>query len=100
MFATIVVLPLPSGEFLARAPDLGDLSLADGNAGNAFARIRLAVEGALADRLLAGEGPPPRRPLDEWRRDPTFADGRWYEVHINLGHLEAVARHQRARAGA
>lgn len=100
MFTTIAVLPLPSGDFRASAPDLPGVELTDRDAGNAFARIRLAVEGALADGLLAGRAPPPRRTLAEWQREPSYAGARWYEVHINLGHLEAVARHQQARGKA
>lgn len=98
MFIAIAVQRLPSGLHRARAPELPGVELADPDAGNAAARLHLVVEGALADRLLAGTPLPAGGPPARWTTDPDFAGARWFEMHINLGHIEALARHQSARA--
>jgi predicted RNase H-like HicB family nuclease len=100
MLMTIAIQRLRSGDVLATAPDLPGCSVLDRDESDAFARIRLAVEGALADLLLAGRPVPDVRPGAEWRADPGYRDARWYDVHINMRHLEALARHQAGRPAA
>lgn len=97
MFIAIAVQRLPSGLHRARAPELEGVELTDPDAGNVTARLRLVIEGVLADRLLAGTPLPAGRPPAHWAADPAFTGARWYEVHMNLGHIEALARHQSAR---
>lgn len=97
MLVTVVIQPHPDGGFLATAPDLRGCSLVDHDEGNAFARIRLAMESFLADELLSGQALPQVAPVDSWKNHRQYAGGRFYEVHMNLRHLEAVARHQKGR---
>ena len=60
--------------------------------------VRLAIEDAVTALLAAG------RPLPDTREGvppPGFAvqpGSRWLTIHINVDHLEALARHQRGRA--
>ena len=98
MMVSVVIEEQPGQVFTAIAPDLPQCQLQDTDPGNAFARIRLAIEGALADLLLAGKPLPAIRSAADWRADSRFAGGRWYEMHMNIGHIEAVARHQQGRA--
>jgi predicted RNase H-like HicB family nuclease len=86
-----------SGAFQASAPDLPGCSLVDPDKDRAFARLRLVIEGALADALLAGKPLPAVHPPGHWRDDPRYAGALWYEAHMNVAHIEAVARHQRGR---
>ncbi|MCK6371923.1 MAG: hypothetical protein L6Q83_11500, partial [Gammaproteobacteria bacterium] len=62
---------------------------------SACARLRLLIEGRLADLLLTGDAIPQPRPPSAWRKDPALRDSTLYEMHINLPHIQAVARHQR-----
>lgn len=94
MLFTVVIEDQADAGFRAIAPDLDDCAVSDPDPGNALARVRLLVEGTLADLLLAGQPVPSPAPAGAWRRDPRFARGRFYEVHMNLDHLRAVARHQ------
>jgi hypothetical protein len=59
------------------------------------ARLRLVIEGALADPIIAGLPLP--RPGGEAGMRPArrHRGGHWYDVHVNVAHIEAVARHQR-----
>lgn len=97
MFTTIAMQTLPSGEVIATAPDLAGCLITDSDASAGLARIRLAVEGTLANLLLSGQPLPERRSLAAWQAEPRFHDTRWFEIHINLEQIEAVARHQRGR---
>lgn len=94
MLIAIAIERRPAGAVRGSAPDLPGCCLDDTDAGQAFARLRLLIEGRLADLLLAGSELPAVRPIAEWQRDVRFQGAAWYEVHINLAHLAAVARHQ------
>lgn len=97
MLITVVIENLPNGDLRAVAPDLPGCTLTGPDDGNALARMRLAIEGALADLLLDGKPIPVVMSAASWRLDPRFRTSRCYEVHMNLGHIEAVGRHQRDR---
>lgn len=97
MLISIVIERQLDGLYRASAPDLDGCTVTDADAGNAFARIRLAVEGLISDRLLEGQPPPTVQLPSHWRAQARYAGGRWYEVHMNVGHLQAVARHQNGR---
>lgn len=82
------------GVFTATVPDLPACRLEDRDEGLAVARLRLMIEGALADLLIAGRPLPAVSDINNLRGDERYRDGRWYDVHFNLAHIEAVARHQ------
>jgi hypothetical protein len=82
------------GLFTACAPSLPECRLEDRDGGLAVARLRLVIEGALADRLIAGRPLPEISEIGMLRADERYRNGRWYDVHFNMAHIEAVARHQ------
>jgi hypothetical protein len=88
-----------NGVFAATVPDLPAFRLEDPDEGLAIARLRLAIEGALVDLLIAGRLPPAVSNINDLRGDQRYRDGRWYDVHFNLAHVEAVARHQSRQRG-
>lgn len=96
MLVPIFIHRQPSG-YAALAPDLPACLVEDTDQGRAFARLRLVIEGAIADLMISGQPIPAPRPTADWASDPHYRHGHWYEVHINLAHIEAVARHQRGR---
>lgn len=95
MLVTVMITATPPGRFTATVPDLPGCVLTDGDQGSLLARTRLAIEGRLIDALLAGEELPVARDPADWRADGRFAGARALQVHMNLAHLRAVARHQR-----
>ena len=99
MLVTISIQETPSGEFVATAPDFQECTLTDPDADSAFARIRLAVEAALTDVMISGSPVPAVRTLAGWQKEPAFRNARLYEMHMNIRHLDAVARHQKGWPG-
>jgi predicted RNase H-like HicB family nuclease len=97
MLVTIGIHRLASGEFEAMAPDFPGCALVDRDADSAFARLRLLIEGDLADRYLAGRPEPELNDLAHWRSHSPKTATQWSQFHINVPHIEAVARHQRGR---
>lgn len=97
MLVSVAIRPLSGGHFEASAPDFPGCALTDSDPDNAFARLRLVIEGALADRYLAGQDAPALRTMAEWRKETSAPATRWREVHINVPHIVAVARHQQGR---
>jgi hypothetical protein len=95
MLVTIGIHRLPTGEHEAQAPDFPGCTLVDLDADSAFARLRLLIEGDLADRYLTGRPEPALHGLSHWRSHSTNPATNWSQVHINVPHIEAVARHQR-----
>ena len=85
-----------AGQWEARAPDLPDASATARTSGEALARVRLALEGVIAGRLGRGEPLPEPRTLDTLRAEAPDS-GDYFEVHINLRHLGALATHQQGR---
>jgi hypothetical protein len=74
-----------TGRFLASAPALPGCRCEGTSAVDVLPKLRLQIEAAVTERLLAGD------PLPESAPDsgPT--------VHINLAHLRALAAHQARR---
>lgn len=73
-------------------PDLPECDVTDPELGRALTRVHLRLEGAIAERMIAGQSLPETRSLAEIRSLTDGAD--CYEIHINPVHLGAVARHQ------
>lgn len=97
MLVTLAIQRLPPGDFRATAPDFPGCVVTDREMDSAIARLRLAIEGILADRFLAGLEIPAVHSAAHWRRLSQTAGIHWHELHINIAHIEAVARHQRGR---
>ena len=79
------------------APDLDGCSATGPTVARALADLKLVIEGRLAE--LYGTGRPLPRPttLERARAGDREADTAWFLIHINLVHLEAVAKHQAGR---
>lgn len=101
MLFAIALLNTPDGRLRAIAPDLANCDLAGATEQELLPRLRLAIEGELTRLLLAGEAlPDPRNgePARGFVPAGTFqGPARWLNVHINMGHLQALARHQAGR---
>ena len=101
MLFAIALLANADGTLRAIAPDLAHCDLTGSTEQELLPKLRLAIEGELTRRLLAGEALPDSRhgePVPGF--SPTGAvpgPMRWLNVHINVGHLEALARHQAGR---
>ncbi|UCG73711.1 MAG: hypothetical protein JSV45_04885 [Chromatiales bacterium] len=80
----------------AEAPDLPASRTTGHSSGEALARVRLALEGLIAERLGRGDKLPEPRSLQQLQAGDD-GPGDYYEIHINLRHLDAVARHQDGR---
>lgn len=84
------------GSLRALAPDLPGCDLQGHTEQELLPRLRLAIEAAVTEHLLAG------RPLPDTRDGDPPPDGlrgiperpRWLQVHINVAHLVALAAHQ------
>jgi hypothetical protein len=74
-----------TGRFVATAPVLGGCRCEGRSAVEVLPKLRLQIEAAITERLLAGE------PL------PTSAADGGATVHINVTHLRALAAHQGGR---
>ena len=101
MLFAIALLKTADGRLRAIAPDLLHCDLTGATDQELLPKLRLAIEGELTRLLLAGttlpdsrngEPAPGFRPVGEFQ-GPT----RWLNVHINVDHLQAVARHQAGR---
>ena len=101
MLIAIALLATSDGRLRAIAPDLAGCDLTGNTEQELLPGLRLAIEGELTRLLLAGaplpdsrhgEPSPGFRPAGEFR-----GPVKWLNVHINIGHLEALARHQAGR---
>ena len=101
MLFAVVLLSTADGKLRAVAPDLADCDLTGSTEQELLPKLRLAVEGELTRLLLAGEPLPDCRdgqPAPGFRPgDTSRSPARWLNVHINIGHLQALARHQADR---
>lgn len=96
MYVGVCLRELGPGSWEAWAPDLPAARAAAATSGEALARVRLALEGAIAERLGRGAELPQPRSLQQLESDENSA-GQLYEVHINLLQLRALAKHQQGR---
>lgn len=101
MLYAIALLTTTSGQLRAVAPDLEHCDLTGRTEQELLPRLRLAIEAELTRLLLAGEPLPDPRDGSPSKGGSlaSAASGtlRWLTVHINLVHLEALARHQANR---
>ncbi len=97
MLFSVALLKTTDGSMRAVVPDLPDCEAVGHLEQELLPRLRLLVEDALVCLLMAGKPLPDTRdgavPTD--RKE--LAPARWVSLHINLAHLEALARHQRHR---
>ena len=97
MLFSIALMETTDGRVRAVVPDLPGCESIGHLEQELLPKLRLLVEEALTCLLMAGKPLPDTRdgavPTD--RQD--LAPARWCSLHINLAHLEALARHQRQR---
>lgn len=96
LYIGVCLRQLAADRWEAAAPDLPASRATGQSSGEALARVRLALEGLIAERLGRGDELPDLRSLRQLQSDGD-AQGNYYEVHINLRHLDALARHQDGR---
>lgn len=98
MLYAVALLTTANGTLRALAPDLDHCDLVGTTEQDLLPKLRLAIEGELTRLLIAGTALPASR---DGRPAPGFSATsstvRWLTVHINLAHLEALARHQAGR---
>lgn len=96
MLYAAALLTTPDGRLRALAPDLEHCDLVGSTEQELLPRLRLAIEGELTRLLIAGA----RLPDSRDGQPPPSGIGsipgtvRWLSFHINLAHLQALARHQ------
>jgi hypothetical protein len=102
MLFAIALLSTTDGTLRAIAPDLAHCDLTGSTEQELLPKLRLAVEDELTCLLLAGEPLPDCR---DGEPAPGFSPGgavrgpvRWLNIHINIGHLRALAQHQKNRS--
>lgn len=98
LYIVVGLRELETGSWEAQAPDLPTARATAGTSGEALARVRLALEGTIAERLGRGEPLPELQRLQALAADAEPGTS-YYEVHMNLRHLEALAQHQQGRWG-
>ena len=89
MLYPIFVEPVESG-FRAECPDVPGCVVTGSTLDRTLTAARLTLEANLAAALGRGEAAPEPSPARD--EEPG-----WYTVHINLAHLQALARHQQGR---
>ncbi len=97
MLFAIALQATNDGRWRATAPDLRNCDLTGSTEQEVLPKLRLAIEGELTRLLMADLPLPDAR---EGAPAPDFDTGepvRWLNVHINLDHLRALARHQSGR---
>ena len=96
MLFSVALIKNPDGSLRAVAPDLPDCELNGDTEHELLPRLRLLVEDKITCLLMANRPlPDPRPGTPPDRMD--LAPARWLSLHINLTHLEALARHQARR---
>ena len=86
--------------FLAIAPDFPGCTARGSELGRTITRIHLKLEGRVSDMLIRGEPLPAVSEQEATGDEPVTDAGHGYQIHINLVHLAAVARHQTRRGPA
>lgn len=105
MLFAVAVASARSGTLRAWAPDLPGCEVSGKNPCTVLPQLRLAIERGLTELLLEGTALPDTRggrPPGDGPDGPTGTAGatavRWLSIHINVAHLEALARHQKRGA--
>jgi len=101
MLFAIALFGTTDGMLRAVAPDLERCDLTASTEQELLPKLRLAMEGELTRLLQAGLPLPDSRhgePVEDFRPPGAVPEPpRWLSVHINIAHLEALARHQAGR---
>ncbi len=92
MLVPVCITTDADGRFTATVPDIPGVSASGSVLGRTLTRIHLKLEGHVSELLLAERALPEVRTLAEIRDAEPKCD--CYEIHINLTHLRAVAKHQ------
>jgi predicted RNase H-like HicB family nuclease len=96
MIFAVALFPDTGGSLRALAPDLPGCDLQGRTKQELLPRLRLAIEAAITEKLLAGQPLPDTRdgyPPPEELRGVTERPS-WLQIHINVAHLVALAAHQ------
>jgi len=80
--------------FIAQAPDFPGCIAKGSELGRTITRIHLQLEGRVSDILIKGEPLPVISELNASFDRESAGNEDYYQIHINLVHLAAVARHQ------
>jgi len=94
MLVTVRIQPDSNGGFVGTVPGLPGCTEDGATRDQALARLKLAVESTLVTILGAGEPLP-----DLESAAPAPPEGEAFGIHINTGHIEALAAHQDGRWG-
>lgn len=97
MLFAVALITTTDGRLRAVAPDLAHCDLTGDTEQELLPKLRLGIEGELIRLLLAGAGLPDTRDGAPLAAGALPDHARWLNIHINLGHLQALARHQRGR---
>ncbi|MCP4275969.1 MAG: type II toxin-antitoxin system HicB family antitoxin [Gammaproteobacteria bacterium] len=92
MLVPVCITKEADGRLLASVPDIPDVTASGSELDRTLTRIHLKLEGYVSELLLAEQPLPEIRTLKEIQNSVQIAD--CYEIHINLMHLQAVAKHQ------
>jgi hypothetical protein len=95
MFWNVCIRSHGENSYEAVVPDLPGCRVTSDTKARALVDIHLLIESRIAEILGTGEAMPDAKELEELQQ--TVADAEWLSIHVNLAHLEAVARHQAGR---
>ena len=83
-----------NNKFSAIAPDFPGCTASGSELGRTITRIHLQLEGRVSEMLIKGESLPEiAGPPHGHGKEPDGV-GQFFQIHINLVHLAAVAKHQ------
>lgn len=96
MLFSVALMETTDGKLHAIVPDLPACELSGDTEQELLPKLRLLVEDQITCLIMANKPlPDTGTTLSPKRMDLPAA--RWLSLHINLAHLEALARHQRYR---
>ncbi len=94
MLFPVVIRTDTEGRLHASVPDLPGCEAQGSELGRTLTRAHLKIEGRISQMLIDGEALPEPATLTETRQAVENNAAACYEIHINLTHLRAVAKHQ------
>ena len=97
MLFNVALMKSPDGRLRAVVPELPTCELSGNAEHELLPKLRLLVEDHITCLLMADKPLPDARSGTPPADRPDLAPARWLSLHINLAHLEALARHQRHR---